>query len=144
MGSIATTKRISSAGDIVERKKQTKKESRTAMEEGGKMAVQEVWTKEVVPLVEEMEKERVDVCRLCSLCDELWRVLESNDMLGRTGGRAGTKRRSLVLKCVFKMLHLKEPKLLMKLAKIILAVKQLSLINSFFLKSLLYYRAVVF
>ena len=63
MGSIATTKRISSAGDIVERKKQTKKESRTAMEEGGKMAVQEVWTKEVVPLVEEMEKgESVSEC----------------------------------------------------------------------------------
>ena len=55
------------------------------------MAVQEVWTKEVVPLVEEMEKERVDVCRLCSLCEscgEYWRAMI---MLGRTGGRLGQR-----------------------------------------------------
>ena len=53
MASVVTTKRISSAGDIIDKKKQTKKELKGKEE---KMAVQEVWVKEVVPLVEVMEK----------------------------------------------------------------------------------------
>ena len=55
--------------------------------------------------------------RLLVLSDELYSVLDGADLLGRN-----CKRRSLILKTVYKLLDLVSPRLLLKLARLILAV----------------------
>ena len=55
--------------------------------------------------------------RLLVLSDELYAVLDGADLLGRN-----CKRRSLILKTVYKLLDLVSPRLLLKLARLILAV----------------------
>ena len=143
MASTLAAKRVASAGDIIERKntssmidKLGKDRAKKTKEKKTKSSPQEVWMREIVPLIEVLETESGDVHRLCAVCDELWSVLGRNGMLGKTGGTAGTKRRTAVLKCLFKMLHFKEPKLLMKLAKIIFGVRYLS---PFFSQAITYF-----
>lgn len=81
------------------------------------------WDTEVLPLLENLEStpyEEVD--RLCESCAQLWVCLEKHGLLGRTGGVGGSKKRSTVLRTVFKLLDHKEPRLLLRVAKIIVAV----------------------
>lgn len=81
------------------------------------------WKAEVVPLLQQLESTSYqDVEHLCESCSSLWACLERRGLLGRTGGEAGAKKRGLVLRTVFKLLDHKEPRLLLKVAKIIIAV----------------------
>lgn len=84
------------------------------------------WKAEIVPLLGELESTPYqDVEHLCECCASLWACLEMHGLLGRTGGVGGTKKRSVVLRMVFKLLDHKEPRLLLKVAKIIIAVSHL-------------------
>ena len=88
------------------------------------------WDSEVAPLLSALDAKGPtsspdpsgEVTRLCRVCDALWAVLERRGLLGRTGGAGGSKRRSAVLKAVFRLLDHRDPRLLLKLSKIILAV----------------------
>ena len=88
------------------------------------------WDAEVAPLLSELgttgptpsPDPSGEVSRLCKVCDALWTVLERRGLLGRAGGAGGSKRRSAVLKAVFRLLDHKDPQLLLKLSRIILAV----------------------
>ena len=88
------------------------------------------WDSEVAPLLSALGAKGPtpssdpsgEVSRLCQVCDALWAVLEGRGLLGRTGGAGGSKRRSAVLKAVFGLLDHKDPRLLLKLSRIILAV----------------------
>ncbi len=81
------------------------------------------WDSEIVPLLSALENTPYsDTARLCEVCGSLWSSLEHHNLLGRTGGVGGTKRRSAVLRTVFKLLDHKDPILLLKVAKIITAV----------------------
>ena len=81
------------------------------------------WDSEIVPLLSALENTPYsDTAKLCEVCGSLWTRLEQHNLLGRTGGVGGTKRRSAVLRTVFKLLDHKDPILLLKVAKIITAV----------------------
>lgn len=81
------------------------------------------WDGEVVPLLSALENTPYsETANLCKVCDSLWSSLERHNLLGRTGGVGGTKRRSTVLRTVFKLLDHRDPHLLLKVAKIITAV----------------------
>lgn len=81
------------------------------------------WKSEIAPLLQDLESTPYqDVEHLCTCCSSLWACLKGHGLLGRTGGVGGTKRRSAVLKTVFKLLDHKDPRLLLKVAKIIVAV----------------------
>ena len=62
-----------------------------------------------------------DPDKLLALSDELYTTLDDAQLLGKN-----CKRRSLILKTVFKLLDLYSPRLLLKLARLILAVSMLS------------------
>lgn len=58
-----------------------------------------------------------DTERISELADSLYIILQRENLLGRN-----CKKRSHILKTVFKLLDAEEPKVLLQLAKIILAV----------------------
>ena len=81
------------------------------------------WKAEVSPLLQKLESTPYqDIGHLCECCSSLWACLERRDLFGRTGGEGGTKKRGVVLRTVFKLLDHKEPRLLLKVARIIIAV----------------------
>ena len=81
------------------------------------------WDAEVAPLLSELDSTPYSQeAHLCQLADALWSALEAHSLLGRGGGAGGSKRRASVLRSVFKLLDHKDPRLLLKVAKIILAV----------------------
>ena len=83
-----------------------------------------IWEDEILPILEELESTSYEgVDRLRSLCDSLWSQLDAHELLGKTGGVGGTKRRSKVLRTVFKLLDHKDPLVLLKVAKIIIGVR---------------------
>ena len=104
-------------------------ESKQRQQSGGKKSRKSssvelpFWDSEVVPLLSALENTPYsETARLCEVCGSLWSSLEQHSLLGRTGGVGGTKRRSAVLRTVFKLLDHKDPFLLLKVAKIITAV----------------------
>ena len=81
------------------------------------------WDAEVAPLLSELETTSSDnITHLCQVCEVLWSTLEQRDLLGRTGGAGGSKRRGTVLRTVFRLLDHKDSQLLLKVARIIIAV----------------------
>lgn len=81
------------------------------------------WDSDVLPLLKKLDSTPYDsVTQLCETCDLLWSSLESHSLLGRTGGVAGTKKRGSILRTVFRLLDHKNPHVLLKVARIILAV----------------------
>lgn len=85
------------------------------------------WKSEIVPLLRDLEATPYqEVEHLCASCSTLWACLERRGLLGRTGGTGGTKKRSAVLKAVFKLLDHKDPRLLLKVSKIIVAVSSIA------------------
>ena len=85
------------------------------------------WDSDIVPLLSALETTAYsETDRLCEVCDSLWSRLDQHNLLGRTGGVGGTKKRAAVLRTVFKLLDHKDPRLLLKVAKIITAVSYMS------------------
>ncbi|XP_064615586.1 armadillo repeat-containing protein 2-like [Liolophura sinensis] len=78
------------------------------------------YTQHIGPLVEEMLclSKKKDTERISELADSLYIILHRENLLGRN-----CKKRSHILKTVFKLLDAEEPKVLLQLAKIILALK---------------------
>ena len=62
-----------------------------------------------------------DPDKLLTLSEQLYSTLDDAQLLGKN-----CKRRSLILKTVFKLLDLYSPRLLLKLARLILAVSIIS------------------
>lgn len=98
-----------------------------------------VWEDEIMPLLKRLDATAYDnTAELCETCDLLWTSLSKHSLLGRTGGLGGTKRRGKVLRAVFRLLDHKNPHLLLKVSRIILAVRYtLDIICCVFLLSLL-------
>ena len=80
------------------------------------------WNTHIAPVLLELSPSTQDTQRLCLLLDQLWEGLCVGNFLGRSGGVGGSKRRGTVLKAVFRLLDSKDPKLLLKVAKILFGV----------------------
>ncbi len=81
------------------------------------------WDLEIMPLLKKLDATPYEsISDLSETCDLLWSRLSTHSLLGRTGGLGGTKRRGIVLRAVFRLLDHKNPHLLLKVSKIILAV----------------------
>ncbi|XP_070568677.1 armadillo repeat-containing protein 2-like isoform X2 [Ptychodera flava] len=81
------------------------------------------WNTHILPIIENMEGKTKspsddEIEKLCTQCDLLYKMLEEGNLLGR-----GVKRRSSVLKPVYRLLDIDNPKLMLKLARLILAFK---------------------
>ncbi len=84
------------------------------------------WEADVLPLLQELESASYeDVSRLNFLCESLWTQLDSHQLLGRTGGVGGSKRRGKVLRTVFKLLDHDDSLVLLKVARVIVGVSLL-------------------
>lgn len=78
------------------------------------------WEKEVTPVLNVITSvSKSDTEVLCELCASLWTALQLGNMIGRSGK---SKQRSSVLRAMFQLLDSKDPKLLLRATKIILAM----------------------
>ncbi|XP_074006519.1 armadillo repeat-containing protein 2 isoform X2 [Numenius arquata] len=75
------------------------------------------WHIKVLPILHELEKED-NIENLCLACTELYQALNEGNMLGKR-----FKRRSALLKILYKLVDIDSDPLCLKLAKIILAMK---------------------
>ncbi|XP_025719449.1 armadillo repeat-containing protein 2 [Callorhinus ursinus] len=75
------------------------------------------WNTRIVPILQELEKEE-DIEMICASCTQLHHALEEGNMLGNK-----FKRRSVLLKTLYKLVDIGSDLLSLKLAKIILALK---------------------
>ncbi|KAM6181026.1 armadillo repeat-containing protein 2 isoform 1-T1 [Erethizon dorsatum] len=75
------------------------------------------WNTRIVPILHELEKE-ANIETVCATCTELHHALEEGNMLGNK-----FKRRSILLKTLYKLVDVGSDLLSLKLAKIILALK---------------------
>ncbi|XP_049751551.1 armadillo repeat-containing protein 2 isoform X2 [Elephas maximus indicus] len=75
------------------------------------------WNTRIVPILHELEKEE-NIETVCAACTRLHHALEEGNMLGNK-----FKRRSILLKTLYKLVDVGSDLLSLKLAKIILALK---------------------
>ena len=84
------------------------------------------WQTEISPLLSQLSSSSSSSAlgpeALRLTVDQLFVRLRERECFGRSGGAAGVKQRSAVLRAIFSLLDSTDPSLLMKLAKIILAV----------------------
>ncbi|XP_032744885.1 armadillo repeat-containing protein 2 [Rattus rattus] len=101
----------------------SRQETRTAsraslQEQEPELEVDETfWKTRIVPILHELEKEE-DIEAMCAACTQLHRALEEARMLGKR-----FKRRSVLLKALYKLVDAGSDALSLKLAKLILALK---------------------
>ncbi|XP_003466063.1 armadillo repeat-containing protein 2 [Cavia porcellus] len=87
-------------------------------EKDTEMGADEVfWNTRIAPVLHELEKEE-NIETVCATCTELYHALEEGNMLGNK-----FKRRSVLLKTLYKLVDVGSDLLSLKLAKIILALK---------------------
>ncbi|KAL2792409.1 armadillo repeat-containing protein 2 isoform a [Daubentonia madagascariensis] len=98
---------------------QTKAVSKANLQEKeAEIEVDEVfWNTRIVPILHELEKEE-NIETVCAACTQLHHALEEGNMLGNK-----FKRRSILLKTLYKLVDVGSDLLSLKLAKIILALK---------------------
>lgn len=79
----------------------------------------------VKPLLSHMEERFAEknVKGLCQDCLKLWNVLEKKGFIGKASGSFSARRRGEILRTVFKFLDLSEPRLLLRLGRLILSMK---------------------
>ncbi|KAM9665411.1 armadillo repeat-containing protein 2 [Trichechus inunguis] len=75
------------------------------------------WNTRIVPILHELEKEE-NIETVCAACTQLHHALEEGNMLGNK-----FKRRSILLKTLYKLVDVGSDLLSLKLAKLILALK---------------------
>ncbi|XP_010202091.2 armadillo repeat-containing protein 2 [Colius striatus] len=75
------------------------------------------WHRSILPILHDLEKEN-NIENLCLACTKLYQALKEGNMLGRR-----LKRRSVLLKTLYKLVDVDSDLLCLKLAKIILALK---------------------
>ncbi|KAI8498698.1 Armadillo repeat-containing protein 2 [Branchiostoma belcheri] len=78
------------------------------------------WNTSVLPILTDMEVHSKDKKHrlLCDLCDRLYTTLDTAGLLGRAA-----KRRSALLKTLYKLIDIDDPRVMLKLARLILALK---------------------
>ena len=78
----------------------------------------------VKPLLSQMEERFAErnVKDLCQDCLKLWNALEKKGLMGKASGRFSARRRGEILRTVFKFLDLSDPRLLLRLGRLILSV----------------------
>ncbi|NXN28663.1 ARMC2 protein, partial [Nycticryphes semicollaris] len=76
------------------------------------------WHIKVLPILHELEKAEDNIENLCLACTKLYQALNEGNMLGKR-----CKRRSVLLKILYKLVDIDSDPLCLKLAKIILAMK---------------------
>ena len=86
----------------------------------------QIWERELKPLLDQLNPAEASTDTLITTCNDIWKLLETHSLLGKG---LGGKRRSVLLKAVFGLLGHKEPELLLKLAKITLAVRKTKSLN---------------
>lgn len=79
----------------------------------------------VKPLLSQMEQRFAEknVTELCHDCLKLWSVLEKKGLIGKASGSFSARRRGEILRTVFRFLDLSEPRLLLRLGRLILSMK---------------------
>ena len=83
------------------------------------------WQAEITPLLSQLSllsTSPLDPEEVRTVVDELFQRLKQRECCSRTGGVAGVKQRSAVLRVIFSLLDSPDPSLLVKLANIIIAV----------------------
>ena len=86
------------------------------------------WDNGITPLLHSLDGDS-DVSVMCDTCDKLSSALQHHQFTGRTAGEAGRKKRSKLLTILFNLLKQKEPRLLVKVARIILMVGHLWILS---------------
>ncbi|XP_010149182.1 PREDICTED: armadillo repeat-containing protein 2-like, partial [Eurypyga helias] len=76
------------------------------------------WHIKILPILHELEKVEDNTENLCLACTKLYQALSEGNMLGKR-----LKRRSVLLKTLYKLVDIDSDPLRLKLAKIILAMK---------------------
>lgn len=78
----------------------------------------------VKPLLSQMEERFVErnVKDLCQDCLKLWNALEKKGLMGKASGSFSARKRGEILRTVFKFLDLSDPRLLLRLGRLILSV----------------------
>ncbi|NXY72129.1 ARMC2 protein, partial [Glareola pratincola] len=76
------------------------------------------WHIKILPILHELEKVEDNIENLCLACTKLYQALNEGNMLGKR-----FKRRSVLLKILYKLVDIDSDPLCLKLAKIILAMK---------------------
>ncbi|NXK11713.1 ARMC2 protein, partial [Herpetotheres cachinnans] len=76
------------------------------------------WHIKILPIVHELEKAEDNIENLCLACTKLYQALNEGNMLGKR-----FKRRSVLLKTLYKLVDIDSDSLCLKLAKIFLAMK---------------------
>ncbi|XP_066275895.1 armadillo repeat-containing protein 2-like [Branchiostoma lanceolatum] len=78
------------------------------------------WNTSVLPILTDMENHSKDKKHrtLCDLCDRLYTTLDTASLLGRAA-----KRRSALLKTLYKLIDIDDPRVMLKLARLILVLK---------------------
>lgn len=78
----------------------------------------------VKPLLSQMEERFAErnVKDLCQDCLKLWNALERKGLMGKASGSFSARRRGEILRTVFKFLDLSDPRLLLRLGRLILSV----------------------
>ena len=107
----------SGSGD--KRKKKSQQE-----EEKPKDELVTYYDKHVKPLLSQMEERFAErnVKNLCQDCLKLWNALEKKSLIGKASGSFSARRRGEILRTVFKFLDLSDPRLLLRLGRLILSV----------------------
>lgn len=79
----------------------------------------------VKPLLSQMEERFAErnVKDLCQDCLKLWNALEKRGLIGKASGSFSARRRGEILRTVFKFLDFSDPRLLLRLGKLILSMK---------------------
>ncbi|KAL9969241.1 hypothetical protein ACROYT_G021436 [Oculina patagonica] len=79
----------------------------------------------VKPLLAQMEERFAEknVKDLCQDCLKLWNALEKKGLIGKASGSFSARRRGEILRTVFKFLDLSDPRLLLRLGRLILSMK---------------------
>ena len=93
------------------------------------------------PLLSQMEERFAErnVKDLCQDCLKLWNALERKGLMGKASGSFSARRRGEILRTVFKFLDLSDPRLLLRLGRLILSVS----INFSFILSVLWLKVGV-
>ncbi|NXL57764.1 ARMC2 protein, partial [Chordeiles acutipennis] len=76
------------------------------------------WHIKILPILHELEKVEDNIENLCLACTKLYQVLNEGNMLGKR-----SKRRTVLLKTLYKLVDIDSDPLCLKLAKIILTMK---------------------
>ncbi|XP_031553121.1 armadillo repeat-containing protein 2-like [Actinia tenebrosa] len=83
------------------------------------------YEEQVKPLLVQMEDKfsANNTGELCRDCLKLWNLLERKGMMGKASGSSSARRRGEILKTLFKFLDVTDPRLMLRLGKLILSMK---------------------